>query len=331
MARIHLTKADSQQCRIVAAAVTVTSQSMSLSSSSSARSIWEVFDASMSAEWLLVLLVFVRNNMVWTGKTESFAPSLSNSVRRSVRWQMATDDALADQMVGRALALFSHLAGSRAHYPCSEFALSCTGLEFIWVHCKCSCVLPSKYLTSFFTSPQHLKSLQVLKILKMPSSPESPPPQVHRFPATSCLPPRRSPPNGTRRTRAPVKLVPEDTAAQHVLPLGPRTRLSPVASPEWLLAPTPDSPRSHADDAACSTWTTSWERARLALTAPRTVGKRGRMLSGMRKVGANGCGAWRKEENMCQWSGECNVEDMEELQVWLRTHDTRCGCLCLHD
>ncbi|KAF8135359.1 hypothetical protein K438DRAFT_2031237 [Mycena galopus ATCC 62051] len=128
----------------------------------------------------------------------------------------------------------------------------------------------------------------------MPSSPESPPPQ---------------------RTRAPVKLVPEDTAAQHVLPLGPRTRLSPVASPEWLLAPTPDSPRSHADDAACSTWTTSWERARLALTAPRTVGKKGRMLSGMRKVGANGCGAWRKEENMCQWSGECNVEDMEELQL----------------
>ncbi|KAF8147591.1 hypothetical protein K438DRAFT_1867389 [Mycena galopus ATCC 62051] len=69
----------------------------------------------------------------------------------------------------------------------------------------------------------------------MPSSPEAPPPQVHRFPATSCLPPRRSPPNGTR-----VKLVPKDTAAQHVSPLGPWARLRPVAFPECSLIPTPD-------------------------------------------------------------------------------------------
>ncbi|KAJ7475225.1 hypothetical protein B0H11DRAFT_2235850 [Mycena galericulata] len=64
----------------------------------------------------------------------------------------------------------------------------------------------------------------------------------------------------------------------------------------------------------------SWEHARQAVLGPRVKGgKKGRRaLGGVRKapVEANGRGTWRKKENT--WSGEWNVEDMEELQLKLR-------------
>jgi hypothetical protein len=62
----------------------------------------------------------------------------------------------------------------------------------------------------------------------------------------------------------------------------------------------------------------SWEGARLAVMGPRATKKAKRVLGGVHKVPAeaNGRGTWRKKENT--WSGEWNVEDMEELQVQLR-------------
>ncbi|KAF8170669.1 hypothetical protein K438DRAFT_1940944 [Mycena galopus ATCC 62051] len=186
------------------------------------------------------------------------------------------------------------------------------------------------------------------------------------FPGTAPTPgssvPSSASPAPAPKPSKRAKLIPKDTAAQRVSPLGPRARLRPVASPEWPLTPTPDCTlnveahtrtavglhyalglnanslptRSAAPaHAAVTTPTTlrspppftsvfnvddvSWERARLAVMAPRTMGKKEkakRVLGGVRKVEASGCGAWRKKENT--WSGEWNVEDMEELQVRLR-------------
>ncbi|KAJ7159851.1 hypothetical protein C8R43DRAFT_947944 [Mycena crocata] len=64
----------------------------------------------------------------------------------------------------------------------------------------------------------------------------------------------------------------------------------------------------------------SWERARQAVMGTK-ASKKSKMrlaVGGVRKaaVEANGRGAWRKKENT--WSGEWNVEDIEELQVQLR-------------
>ncbi|KAJ7034759.1 hypothetical protein C8F04DRAFT_1101043 [Mycena alexandri] len=135
-------------------------------------------------------------------------------------------------------------------------------------------------------------------------------------------------------------------------------RLHPSASPAWPLTPTPDctfDPEAHTQTAVglhyalgmnsfrahapavvpaapamptspppfSSTFTmddVSWERARQAVMGPRagTSKKARRVLGGVRKAlpEANGRGTWRKKENT--WSGEWNVEDMEELQVQLR-------------
>ncbi|KAJ7186729.1 hypothetical protein C8R46DRAFT_1342045 [Mycena filopes] len=74
----------------------------------------------------------------------------------------------------------------------------------------------------------------------------------------------------------------------------------------------------------------SWERARLAVMGPRpkrSGPRRVLVLGGVRKAAATiaaagslpldtGRGTWRKKEST--WSGEWNVEDMEELQVQLR-------------
>ncbi|KAJ7714064.1 hypothetical protein B0H16DRAFT_1593397 [Mycena metata] len=135
-------------------------------------------------------------------------------------------------------------------------------------------------------------------------------------------------------------------------------RLRPAASPAWPLTPTPDctfdpevhtqtavglhyalgmnSLRAHAPAVVpaapamptspppfSNTFTmddVSWERARQAVMGPRagTAKKTRRVLGGVGKAvpEANGRGTWRKKENT--WSGEWNVEDMEELQVQLR-------------
>ncbi|KAJ7629366.1 hypothetical protein DFH06DRAFT_1141002 [Mycena polygramma] len=62
----------------------------------------------------------------------------------------------------------------------------------------------------------------------------------------------------------------------------------------------------------------SWECARQAALGATKKPKRVRALAlgGVRKAVDNGKGTWRKKEST--WSGEWNVEDMEELQVQLR-------------
>ncbi|KAJ7334710.1 hypothetical protein DFH08DRAFT_965460 [Mycena albidolilacea] len=89
------------------------------------------------------------------------------------------------------------------------------------------------------------------------------------------------------------------------------------AAPVNPASPAPFSNVFNVDDV-------SWERARQVAMAPRAKASQQpkRVLGGVRKapapvlVEANGRGAWRKKENT--WSGEWNVEDMEELQVRLR-------------
>ncbi|KAJ7641376.1 hypothetical protein FB45DRAFT_900047 [Roridomyces roridus] len=87
--------------------------------------------------------------------------------------------------------------------------------------------------------------------------------------------------------------------------------MRPVHSPPIVSStPPPFSTVFTVDDV-------QWERARQAVLGPRT--KKGRHAPrGIQKapIEANGIGAWRKKENT--WSGEWNVEDMEELQVRLR-------------
>ncbi|KAF7290531.1 hypothetical protein MIND_01293000 [Mycena indigotica] len=61
----------------------------------------------------------------------------------------------------------------------------------------------------------------------------------------------------------------------------------------------------------------SWDRARTAvLNPPKTKNKSKFRIQAMLPKVDNGRGTWRKKENT--WSGEWNVEDMQELQLRLR-------------
>ncbi|KAJ7730907.1 hypothetical protein DFH07DRAFT_1065915 [Mycena maculata] len=98
----------------------------------------------------------------------------------------------------------------------------------------------------------------------------------------------------------------------HALPTHARA-VSPIhASPVLPASPPPFTNTFTVDDVA-------WGRARQAVVGTRAKKPVRRALGGVRKPVAdrdNGRGTWRKKENT--WSGEWNVEDMEELQVKLR-------------
>ncbi|KAF7361259.1 hypothetical protein MSAN_01158100 [Mycena sanguinolenta] len=154
-----------------------------------------------------------------------------------------------------------------------------------------------------------------------------------------------------------AKMTSSDSVAKRAIPPKPRAPLRPVVSPEWPLTPTPDctvDTEAHARTAVglhyalglnslptrnavpahaaltvpkspppfSNVFTVddvSWEQARRAVMGPRTSGKKAkRVVGGVHKAPADvtGRGTWRKKENT--WSGEWNVEDMEELQVRLR-------------
>ncbi|KAJ7216969.1 hypothetical protein B0H12DRAFT_340884 [Mycena haematopus] len=174
--------------------------------------------------------------------------------------------------------------------------------------------------------------------------------------SASSVPSGTSPTPELKPTK-PAQILPSDSVARRILPLRPRARLHPVASLEWPLTPTPDCtvdaeehtrtavglhyalglnslPQRRAApvhaalviptspppfSSVCTMDDVSWERARQAVMGPSAPGKKTkRVLGGVHKatVDANGRGTWRKKENT--WSGEWNVEDMEELQVRLR-------------
>ncbi|KAK7018588.1 hypothetical protein R3P38DRAFT_3320259 [Favolaschia claudopus] len=97
------------------------------------------------------------------------------------------------------------------------------------------------------------------------------------------------------------------------------TRTAPAPAPLHAALVVPKSPPPFSNTFKVDD--VSWERARQdAMEATRSTGRKAkRVLGGVRKaeaVEANGRGTWRKKENT--WSGEWNVEDMEELQVRLR-------------
>ncbi|KAJ6510401.1 hypothetical protein C8R45DRAFT_1088575 [Mycena sanguinolenta] len=176
--------------------------------------------------------------------------------------------------------------------------------------------------------------------------------------ATSALPvPSSASPAPAPKPTKRSKMPSSDSVAKRVISPKPRAPLHPVVSPEWPLTPTPDctvNAEAHAQTAVglhyalglnslptrnavpvhaalavpkspppfSNVFTVddvSWEQARRAVMGPRAPGKKAtRVLGGVHKapVEAAGRGAWRKKENT--WSGEWNVEDMEELQVRLR-------------
>ncbi|KAJ6617896.1 hypothetical protein B0H10DRAFT_2218066 [Mycena sp. CBHHK59/15] len=168
------------------------------------------------------------------------------------------------------------------------------------------------------------------------------------FPSGSVSQPIKPAP--LKKVAKPSKVFGDNALAPRISPAPPR----PTAPAAWPLTPTPDctfDPATHTKTAVglhyalgvdaypaqaatvgrvppalpsspppfSNVFTmddVSWEHARQAVMGPR--GQKKRRAAGVHKASAeaNGRGTWRKKEST--WSGEWNVEDMDELQVQLR-------------
>ncbi|KAJ7074473.1 hypothetical protein C8F01DRAFT_1100585 [Mycena amicta] len=114
-------------------------------------------------------------------------------------------------------------------------------------------------------------------------------------------------------TPTPARRSPGTTAVGLHYALGMHTsQPAPLAKPAPLpTATTSPPPFTHVFTMDSS----SWDSARAAALTPMKSKAKSRMRAILPKIDT-GRGTWRKKENT--WSGEWNVEDMQELQVRLR-------------
>ncbi|KAJ7916533.1 hypothetical protein B0H13DRAFT_1997591 [Mycena leptocephala] len=139
---------------------------------------------------------------------------------------------------------------------------------------------------------------------------------------TKITPPTTPMPKTKFKSKPANIIIPRNTSSiAAVSPTYPTSPPLPLRSPPRPIRPRHNPHRPDIPAAVSNVFTlddVSWERARLAVMGPRATKKAKRVLGGVHKAPAevNGRGTWRKKENT--WSGEWNVEDMEELQVQLR-------------